>query len=147
MAAKFQLVVDCSDPERMVEFWTEALGYVIEPPPSGFESWTAFWRSRGIPDEENYDGNDSIVDPSGVGPRIWFQRVSEPKTVKNRVHIDIEASGGRSVPFGTRKEKVDRAANRLTQLGATLLETSEDSGIPHYAALMQDPEGNEFDIN
>jgi hypothetical protein len=147
MATKSQLVIDCADPDKLVRFWIEALGYVVEEPPKGFESWTAFWRSKGLPDEENYEGIDSIVDPQGAGPRIWFQIVSEPKANKNRLHIDIGASGGREMPIATRKERVDRAAERLVKLGATLLEIIDDTTLPHYAALMQDPEGNEFDIN
>ncbi|MGA8302363.1 MAG: VOC family protein [Thermoplasmata archaeon] len=147
MATKFQIVIDCSDPDRLARFWVEALGYVVEDPPKGFESWTAYWRSKGLPDEENYEGIDSIVDPQGAGPRIWFQRVPESKVIKNRLHIDIGASGGRDVPIATRKERVDSTAARLIKLGATLLEFYDDTKIPHYAALMQDPEGNEFDIN
>jgi len=147
MSTKFQLVVDCSDPDRLARFWAEALGYVIEGPPEGFESWTAFWRSKGVPDQENYDGNDSIVDPKRAGPRIWFHKVPEPKVTKNRLHLDIEASGGRELPIATRKERVNKAAERLVKLGATLLEVWDETEIDHYAAGMQDPEGNEFDIN
>lgn len=61
-------------------------------------SWNAFWRSIGVPDDElptSGDAADSIVDPDGTGPRIWFQRVPEVKTVKNRVHLDLQMSGGR----------------------------------------------------
>jgi hypothetical protein len=147
MATKFQIVIDCFDPERMVRFWTAALGYEIEPPPAGFESWGAFWRARGLPDEENYEGHDSIIDPKGAGPRIWFQQVTEPKLTKNRVHVDIQASGGPDFPLAVRKERVDTAAKRLIELGATLLESSDTTSFDHYAVLMQDPEGNEFDIN
>jgi catechol 2,3-dioxygenase-like lactoylglutathione lyase family enzyme len=147
MATKFQITIDCSDPDKLVRFWVEALGYVIEGPPKGFDSWTAYWRSQGLPDEENYDGHDSIVDPSGGGPRIWFQQVDEPKITWNRLHFDIGASGGREVPFATRKERVDRTAERLVELGATLLEKRHTPKIDHYAAAMLDPEGNEFDIN
>jgi Glyoxalase-like domain len=147
MATKFQIVIDCFDPERMVRFWTAALGYEIEPPPAGFESWGAFWRARGLPDEENYEGHDSIIDPKGAGPRIWFQQVTEPKLTKNRVHVDIQASGGRDFPLAVRKERVDTAAKRLIELGATLLESSDTTSFDHYAVLMRDPEGNEFDIN
>jgi Glyoxalase-like domain len=150
MPTRFQLVIDCADPDRLTRFWTEALGYVIESPPEGFESWTAYWRSKGLPDEESYDGNDSIVDPEGAGPRIWFHQVPETKVTKNRLHLDIEASGdrmGRKTPIATRRERVDKLAERLVRLGATLLEVSDATEIDHYAALMQDPEGNEFDIN
>ena len=147
MATKFQLVIDCADPERMVRFWTEALGYVTEPPPEGFESWTSFRRSIGLPDEENYEGHDSIIDPRGSGPRIWFQQVADAKQVKNRLHIDIEASGGRGLPLAERKRRVDRAVKRLVERGATRLESADIPGLDHYAVPMLDPEGNEFDVN
>jgi hypothetical protein len=52
-------------------------------------------------------GTDRITDPGGRGLRIWFQVVSEAKTVKNRLHLDICASGGRAVPIATRKQRVD----------------------------------------
>jgi Glyoxalase-like domain len=147
MTAKFQLVFDCSDPDRLTRFWTEALGYVIEKPPEGFDSWMSFWRSKGVPDEENYAGNDSIVDPKGAGPRIWFHQVPETKVTKNRLHLDIQASGGREFPLAARKERVNQAVERLVKLGATLLEVMDQTEIDHYAVGMQDPEGNEFDIN
>jgi transposase len=88
------------------------VGYQIEDSPTGFESWMTYWRSKGLAETENYDGDDSIVDPSGAGPRIWFQQVQERKVVKNRVHLTIHASGGRDVPAETRKERVDGAADR-----------------------------------
>jgi hypothetical protein len=73
--------------------------------------------------------------------------VPESKTVKNRLHLDIRASGGRAVPIGTRKERVDSEARRLSDLGATIVRVLSEEGIDHYAVAMKDPEGNEFDIN
>jgi catechol 2,3-dioxygenase-like lactoylglutathione lyase family enzyme len=147
VATKFTIAIDCSDPERLVRFWTEALGYVVEGPPQGFDSWWSYWKNRGVPDEENYGGNDSIVDPSGSGPRIWFHQVPEKKTVKNRLHFDLHESGGREVPLETRKKRVNAASDRLVRLGASILEVMDEAEIDHYAVLMQDPEENEFDIN
>jgi Glyoxalase-like domain len=147
MTTRFQLVFDCANPDRLANFWVEALGYVMEAPPGGFETWWSYWRSKGVPDEENYEGNDSIVDPKGAGPRIWFHQVPEPKVTKNRLHLDIGVSGGREVPIATRKERVDKAVERLVKLGATLLEVWDESEIDQYAAGMLDPEGNEFDVN
>jgi len=92
-------------------------------------------------------GADSIVDPVGAGPRIWFQRVPEGKTIKNRLHLDIHAGGGRSVPIETRRERVDAEARRLVGLGATLVRELSEEGLDHYAVAMKDPEGNEFDVN
>jgi hypothetical protein len=80
-------------------------------------------------------------------PRIWFQVVPESKTVQNRPHLDIHASGGRGVPIATRRKRVDAEARRLTDLGATTIRALEEEGIDHYAVAMKDPEDNEFDIN
>jgi Glyoxalase-like domain len=73
--------------------------------------------------------------------------VPEPKTVKNRIHLDIFASGGRAVPIATRKQRVDAEAWRLISLGATMIRVLEEEGLDHYGVGMKDPEGNEFDIN
>lgn len=147
MARRFQLVIDCADPERLTRFWAAALGYVLEPIPDGFASWDDYWRSVGVPDEDLGIDADSIVDPDGHGPRIWFQIVPEAKTVKNRLHLDVHASGGRAVPIETRRQLVDAEAVRLASLGATLVRVLQPPGQDHYAVAMQDPEGNEFDIN
>src|SRR3954470_21333795 len=102
MGLRLQLVVACAAPDRLAHFWASALGSVVAPPPSGFDSWRAYWRSVGVPDEELDDGDDSIVDPEGGRPRIWFQKVPEGKVVKNRLHLDVQASGGRGVPMEVR---------------------------------------------
>jgi len=143
----FQLVIDCTDPEPLARFWASALGYVLEPPPDGFESWDAYRRDLGIPEEELGGGADCIVDPDGHGPRIWFQVVPDRKTIKNRLHVDIGASGGRLVPIETRRQRVDAEAARLAGLGARILGPLVSEGLDHYAVAMKDPEGNEFDIN
>jgi hypothetical protein len=152
MPARFQLVIDCRDPERLAAFWAAALGYVLEPPPDGFAAWDDWRRDTGLPDSELGTGADSIIDPRGDGPRIWFRVTPDAKVVKNRLHLDIHASGGtsttdRSVPLATRRRRVDAEARRLTELGATFTGALAADGVDHYAAGMQDPEGNEFDIN
>jgi hypothetical protein len=147
MTAHFQLVIDCTDPEPLARFWAAALGYVFEPPPAGFADWDTYWRDVGVPEEELGGGADRIVDPDGRGPRIWFQVVPERKTIKNRLHVDIGVSGGRTVPIETRKQRVDAEAARLAGLGAELVRVLESEGLDHYAVAMRDPEGNEFDIN
>lgn len=147
MATKFQIVFDCSDPNRMAHFWSEALGYRIAPPPAGYESGRAFFLSKGVPEDEAGEGDDRISDPAGAGPTIWFQQVSERKAVKNRVHIDLAVSGGFSVPIAARKERVDAAADRLAKLGATVVGPLEEPGVDHYAVAMRDPEGNEFEVH
>src|SRR6478752_5614073 len=99
MPVTYQLVIDCASADVMARFWAEALHYVLEPPPDGYDSWDEFYRSIGVPEDELGLGADSISDPNGEGPRIWFQVVPDAKTVKNRVHIDIHASGGRTEPL------------------------------------------------
>jgi catechol 2,3-dioxygenase-like lactoylglutathione lyase family enzyme len=147
MATKFQVTFDCAEPARMVRFWCEALGYVAEDPPAGFDNWRSFWLSIGLPEHEATDSSDAIVDPDGVGPRIWFQQVPESKVVKNRLHLDLTVSGGRAVPLEVRKQRVDTEASRLEQAGATKVRVMQQPGLDHYAVAMLDPEGNEFDLN
>ena len=147
MAVSYQLVIDCTSPDPLAHFWAEALHYVIEPPPPGHDSWDEFYRTIGVAEEELGIGADSIADPNGEGPRIWFQIVPDQKSVKNRIHIDVNASGGRSTPLETRRELVEAEAARLEALGATRLHAIVEEGLDHYAVAMTDPEGNEFDIN
>jgi hypothetical protein len=147
MAVSYQLVIDCTSPERLAQFWAQALHYVIAPPPPGFDSWNDFYRSIGVPEEELGSGPDRIEDPNGEGPPIWFQIVPEKKSVKNRIHIDVNASDGRGSSLVTRRERVEAEAARLVSLGATRLRTVVEDGLDHYAVALTDPEGNEFDIN
>jgi hypothetical protein len=144
MATRIQVTIDCADSNRLARFWAEALGYQLQAPPDGFDSWRAYWVSRGVPDEEVEDGYDAIVDPEGIGPRIWFQPVPERKVVKNRVHLDLAVSGGRQVPIATRRRRVDAEADRLVGAGASRLRVLDEEGVDHYAVVLQDPEGNEF---
>ncbi len=147
MTVRFQLVVDCADADLLARFWAAALGYVIEPPPAGFETWDDWRRDIGLPQEELGAGADSIVDPDGHGPRVWFQVVPDVKSVKNRLHLDVRASGERSLPLATRVEQVEAEVRRLCDLGATRLRALTEEGLDHYAVAMTDPEGNEFDVN
>jgi len=86
MTARFQLVIDCADPEPLARFWVAALGYEFEPPPDGYDNWDDYWRAVGVSEDEFGLGLDRIVDPAGGSPRIWFQVVPEKKTLKNRLH-------------------------------------------------------------
>jgi hypothetical protein len=148
MTTRFQIVIDCADPGLLAKFWAQALGYEFEPPPEGFEDWDAYWRSVGVPEDELDGSADRIVDPTGGGPRIWFQAVPEGKTIKNRIHFDIRASGGREGnPIEVRKQRVDALAEKLVAAGATMVRVLPMDGLDHYAVAMLDPEGNEFDVN
>jgi hypothetical protein len=147
MGVKFQLVIDCTDPEPLARFWIAALGYQFEPPPGGFGTWDDYWRDLGVPEADLDIGADRIADPDGRGPGIWFQVVPDRKTVKNRLHLDVSASGGRELPIEIRKQRVDAEARRLEALGAAIVRVLREEGLDHYAVAMTDPEGNEFDIN
>jgi hypothetical protein len=85
-----------------------------------------------------------VVDPEGKAPRIFFQRVPEGKTVKNRVHLDLNVGGGTRVQLEQRKPRVEAEAERLVGLGARRVRAFEKMG--EYWVAMLDPEGNEFDI-
>jgi hypothetical protein len=147
MAHRIQVTIDCHHPARLVEFWALALDYQPEDPPAGYDSWNAYWRHLLVPESEldpDRDNCDSIVDPAGVGPRVWFQVVPEGKTVKNRMHIDVGVGGGREVARSTRKKRIDAKAALLVEAGATTVRVHDVEGSEHYAVTMRDPEGNEF---
>ena len=147
MSVRFQLVIDCADPVRQTAFWAGALGYVPEPVPAGHATWKAYYRSLGVSEDELAgmadDEVDSVVDPDGAGPRIWFQPVPEGKVVKNRLHLDIRIAD-RTAPLETRREQVDTEVERLTGLGASVVRVLAEPGMDHYGVTMHDPEGNEF---
>jgi hypothetical protein len=147
MAVRFQLVINCTDPDLLARFWAAALGYALEPPPAGFATWDDWRRDIGLLEATWAGGADSIIDPDGGGPRIWFQVVPDTKIVTNRLHLDVHASGGRALPIATRRQRVDAEARRLSELGATVVGALTEEGLDHYAVAMTDPEGNEFDIN
>ena len=106
------LVLDCQDPKRQAEFWAGALGYT---------------RLGGV---ENYE---MLLPPDtepGL-PKLLLQKVPEGKTVKNRMHLDIDDV-----------EDIEAEATRLEGLGATRVEALEEHGTGWI--IMNDPEGNEF---
>jgi hypothetical protein len=141
MSTRIQLVFDTSDPERQAAFWAAALGYQIQPPPEGFESWEDFLRAQGVPEAE-WRSSSAIVDPDGLGPRIYFQQVPEGKTAKNRMHIDLNVSRSGATP-AERKAQVNAEVDRLVALGASAARgPMEKDG--EYWVRMNDPEGNEF---
>jgi hypothetical protein len=141
MAIRLQVVFDAADPPKLAAFWGEAIGYVEEDPPDGFDSWEAWAVANDLP-REDWDNYASRVDPDGAGPRLFFQRVPEPKTAKNRVHLDLDVSGGRGVPIEDRRRRVADAVERAVAAGATRVKDYDEAG-QHWVVL-QDPEGNEF---
>ncbi|MFD9084958.1 VOC family protein [Streptomyces erythrochromogenes] len=136
---KFQLTFDCAQPERVARFWCEALGYVVPPPPEGFADWGAF--DRALPPERQGSAF-ACVDPSGVGPRLFFQRVPEGKVVKNRLHIDVRVGTG--LVGEERVAALEAECTRLVALGATRVHLLVADGVNESCLVMQDVEGNEF---
>jgi hypothetical protein len=126
MATSVQVVFDCADPDGLARFWAEAIGYKLQDPPAGYASWEAWAREQGIPEERWNDA--SAVDPDGRGPRLYFQQVPEAKTVKNRVHLDLNVSGTHSTPFTERRGRIDAEVERLLDAGATRLGALEGAG-------------------
>jgi catechol 2,3-dioxygenase-like lactoylglutathione lyase family enzyme len=142
---RLQITIDAHDPDRQVAFWCLALGYRPTSPPEGFPTWREWYLSIGVPEEELGDGEsqDRIEDPEGVGPPIWFQPVPEPKTLKNRVHLDLKVTGGRAEAVEERAVVVEAKVAELEAAGGKRLRLLDGYG-GHYAVVMQDPEGNEF---
>lgn len=141
MARGIQIVFDASDPASLAAFWIEALEYVTQPPPQQFDSWDEWAAAMDIPEENRNDAR-AIVDPAGIGPRVFIQRVPEGKTAKNRVHLDINVGGGPGTPLEERRSRVDADVDRLVRLGAAVIGPIEQLG--EYWVVMSDPEGNEF---
>lgn len=141
MAIEFQVTFDSADPAAHAAFWAEALGYVQQPPPGGFDSWDAALDAWGVPVEHRND-RAALIDPDGVGPRLFFQKVPEPKTAKNRVHLDLRAAA--RVATDDRADALEAECARLVALGAQRVRRMEADGIDQVCIVMQDPEGNEF---
>lgn len=103
------IVVDCADPERLAAFWGEALGVGVRT------RWNQY----------------VILEPDVVGgPALTFQQVPEPKTTKNRLHLDIDV------------HELEPATDRLLGLGASLIQELEEDGVT--IRVLADPEGNEL---
>jgi predicted enzyme related to lactoylglutathione lyase len=107
-----EIVIDCADAQRVADFWSAVLG----------------WR---VQREEDYLWMSESGDPSDGGLSLVFAPVPEPKTVKNRVHIDVSPRG------------CDQAeeVSRLIALGARHVDVGQ--GEVSWVVLA-DPEGNEF---
>ncbi|SDS07260.1 hypothetical protein SAMN04488570_1067 [Nocardioides scoriae] len=136
---EFQVTFDCAEPERVARFWCEALGYVVPPPPEGFASWDEF--AATLPPEQQ-DGAFACVDPTGKGPRLFFQRVPEGKTAKNRLHLDVRVGTG--MVGQERLDALEAECARLLEAGATRVRLMEADGVNESCLVMQDVEGNEF---
>ena len=136
---QFQVTFDCASPERVALFWCEALGYVVPPPPEGFADWAEF--ERALPADKKGSAY-ACVDPTGVGPRLYFQRVPEGKVVKNRVHLDVRVGTG--LVGAERLAALEAECARLVPLGATRVRLLTAGDGEESCIVMQDVEGNEF---
>ncbi|SFL42240.1 VOC family protein [Streptomyces pini] len=145
----WKLVIDCADPHRQADFWAAALGYPVEDNSvlierllglgvvgedilvehHGRRAWRDLAAARHPEDPADPDSG------AGLGRRLLFQRVPEPKTVKNRLHIDVHSGPGR------REETVAR----LEGLGAAVIRQVREPGGEW--TVMADPEGNEFCVS
>jgi hypothetical protein len=133
-----QVTFDCREPERLARFWCEVLGYVL-PPPEGPGTGEP---DSGAPAPEQQAESSACLDPTGVGPRLFFQRVPEGKVVKNRVHLDVRVGTG--LVGEERLAALETEGARLAALGAArvrLLVADEEN---ESCLVMQDIEGNEF---
>jgi Glyoxalase-like domain len=143
MTIPWTITIDCADAPAQAAFWIVALGYVDAPPPQGWATWEDWLRHFDVPEEE-WDDGAVLVDPDGVLPRVGFLKVPEGKVAKNRLHLDLQVSGGRHLPGDQRTTAIRAHVDRLVAAGATVVEegVQPDGNLDH--AVMQDPEGNEF---
>jgi hypothetical protein len=139
MVNPVQVTFDAHDPPTLARFWASALGYVDNPPPPGFDSWEDFVEAQGS-GPGALDQYAAVIDPDGAGPRLFFQKVPERKTVKNRVHLDVIAPG--AGVDDDRHPAIEAFAARLVEAGASRVAAHEQWGQPWV--VLQDPEGNEF---
>ncbi|MFJ6070222.1 VOC family protein [Streptomyces sp. NPDC093065] len=122
MARLHDIVFDCARPASTARFWAAALDdYAVAPYD---EAELERLRSLGITSTE--DDPTVLVEPDGAGPRLWFQLVPEPRSAKNRVHLDLRTADPQA------------ELRRLTALGATVRTRHPDH------LVLADPEGNEF---
>src|SRR3984885_1124089 len=139
---QIQVTFDCAEPERVARFWCEVLGYVVPPPPEGFATWDDF--DRALPPERQGSAF-ACVDPTGVGPRLFFQRVPEGKVVKNRLHLDVRVGTG--LVGAERLATLEAECARLGALGAGRGRRLPGGDDNESSIVMQDIEGNEFDLD
>ncbi|SEE08038.1 hypothetical protein SAMN05216483_5294 [Streptomyces sp. 2131.1] len=135
----FQVTFDCADPERVGRFWCEVLGYVAPEPPEGFDSCDAY--SASLPAAERNTWF-AASDPTGAGPRMYFQRVPEGKVAKNRLHLDVRVGAG--LVGEERLAVLEAECARLLPLGAERGQLLLADGENESCLNMQDVEGNEF---
>jgi hypothetical protein len=105
----------------------------------GFATWDDFDRALS---SEHQGSAFACVDPSGVGPRLFFQRVPEGKVVKNRLHLDVRVGIG--LVGEERLAALEAECARLVALGAVRVRLLPADGDNESCLVMKDIEGNEF---
>jgi hypothetical protein len=142
MTRHVQITFDCADPAGLAAFWAEALGYQVEAPPAGFDSWEAALAAFGVPADQ-WNSRSALQPIEGEGPRLFFQQVPEGKTAKNRVHLDVRVAVG--LIGDERMATLEAEAGRLAALGGTVAYRVEPAPPMEAGFIsMLDPEGNEL---
>ncbi|GII05107.1 VOC family protein [Planobispora takensis] len=150
MSRHIQVTFDAHDPRALSAFWRDVLGYVHPGPPGvdlpegadPLAAWDDFLARAGVPEDQR-NAASAVEDPDGRGPRLFFQRVPEGKTAKNRVHLDVRAAPG--LQGEERMAALEAECDRLVGLGAKRVRRHEPE--PPMSAgfiVMTDPEDNEF---
>jgi hypothetical protein len=138
MAHSFQVTIDSAAPHPLADWWAEALGWEREPSDEAFIQRMVAEGHATQSDTMRHNGElvwvegAAIRHPTGDAPRVLFQLVPEPKTVKNRVHLDVRVG----------RENVEAEVARLTARGATVLHHGQQG--PYSWVTIADPEGNEL---
>jgi hypothetical protein len=138
MAFDFQVVIDSTAPHELADWWAEALGWQIEAQDEAFIRRMVETGAASQEDTRQHRGalvwkvGAALLSPDPGRPRVLFQLVPEPKTVKNRVHLDIRVGA----------ERREAEVARLVGLGATELWRGAQG--PFEWATLADPQGNEF---
>ena len=144
MAYDFQVTFDSSDPHTLADWWAETLGWTVEPSDEAFIRRMIAEGYATEDDTKTHNGSlvwkegAAIRHPAGLerAPRVLFEVVPEPKTVKNRVHLDLRIGDN----------DLDAEVEKLTARGATYLRRGQQ-GPTHVWVVMTDPEGNEFCVS
>ena len=138
MALDFQVTIDCSAPHVLADWWAEALGWQVEQQDESFIRRMVQSGAASEADTTEHRGalvwkvGAALTPPEAGRPRVLFQAVPEPKTVKNRMHLDVRVGA----------EHREAEVNRLLALGATELWRGAQG--PYEWVTLADPEGNEF---
>ena len=140
MAVGVQVTFDASDPARLgasgPSCWATSSSRRRRASARGRRRW----RRWGCP-RTSSDSAYAIVDPAGAGPRLFFQRVPEAKTAKNRVHLDVNVGAGLAGATNGRHTSAPRPSG-LCPRGHTVCGWLEQRG--ELWVVLQDPDGNEF---